>query len=187
MIIFYALVMLLSGTVFSMEKKIVLHKSPPKSKVETRQDCMLFAIADDDLQEVKLCWAKGCSVNKRTTYIVRGSDQTFSGMTPLMVAAFHGRGSIADFCVRHNAKLDLQNKFGDTALIIAARLGRADIVKRLIDAEANIYIKNKMEENALQAANNSFLRWNMIDPEIHAAFNYIVTLLSPGQPKLIFY
>lgn len=58
-----------------------------------------------------------------------------------MLAARHGRTSIADLLIAGGADLDVTAKYGLSALMLAVVNGHIDIALALIDAKANISLK----------------------------------------------
>ena len=81
-----------------------------------------------------------------------------NGMTPLMVASFHGRASIATALLEHGANVNA-TRTGWTTLMWACDEGHVDVVRVLLDARADVNRTNDDGETALTLAcgNNAII------------------------------
>lgn len=61
-----------------------------------------------------------------------------TGVTPLMIAAFHGRGPIARLLINAGANVNARTPLGTTALKHAMNYGHHSVVRNLIMAGATI-------------------------------------------------
>ncbi|CAG0887427.1 unnamed protein product [Darwinula stevensoni] len=97
--------------------------------------------------------------------------QDFQGMTPLMLATFHGNENCVKallYYAEHTSvqfRIDAQDIHGDTALHIAVRWGFQGIVSLLLDAGANVSVANLQGKLPKDSAHNLHIRTLIVDHE----------------------
>lgn len=74
------------------------------------------------------------------------------GLTPLMVAAGHGRESIAELLIQHGAKVNARYIDGSTALMRAVRSGDSKLVEMFLEKGADPSIKDNKGKTAIEYA-----------------------------------
>lgn len=98
-----------------------------------QQDHIWYAAAVGDQDAILRHLRNGVDVNKQ--------DLAF-GMTPLTVAAIHGKPAAIDLLVREGANVNLRFPDGNTALHAAAFFGRSECVQRLLAHGADTRARN---------------------------------------------
>ncbi len=106
------------------------------------------AVIKGDLKRVTRLIARGAKVNVR-----RPSD----GMTPLSIAAFHGKLKAAQLLLEKGARIGAGNRDGNRPLHLAAFMGRPEMVKFLLEKGARVDQQNERDETALSIVSSS---WN---------------------------
>lgn len=72
--------------------------------------------------------------------------------TPLILAAVHGYADIADLLVRHKAKVNAEDEFGNSAMFYAAVHDDVDVLDVLIEGHGDVNSKNRQGVTPLMGA-----------------------------------
>lgn len=108
-----------------------------------RPDDLWYAAAVGDLKAIQRHIQNGEDLNKQ--------DLAF-GLTPLSVAAAHGRPEAVALLLRNGADVKVTHPDGNTALHAAAFFGRVECVRRLLAAGADIRARNAEGETPLDSS-----------------------------------
>lgn len=102
----------------------------------------LWRIAEsDDFEQLEQVLAHGADVNARNS----------SGVTALMVAAYHGRLRMVRALIEHGAELNEIDKDGFTAVMLADHSGHQDVVRTLVACGANIIPRRLNKDASLRS------------------------------------
>lgn len=115
--------------------------STPRS-LTTAEQKFFFSVGQGDESYVVSELQKGFNPNLRNP----------SGTTPLMLAAFRGRVSLADQLIRNGAQLEIREAQERTALFYAVEGGNSEMVQKLLEAGANPNVKDKFNLTPLMVA-----------------------------------
>lgn len=107
-----------------------------------KQDHIWYAAAVGDEAAIRRHLDAGVDVNQE--------DLAF-GMTPLAVAAVHGRTNAVQLLLARGAQVNARLPDGNTALHAAAFFGRVEVVKTLLAAGADPTLRNEEGETPWQA------------------------------------
>ena len=81
-----------------------------------------------------------------------GAEIDFFGWAPLIYAAYNGHADIADYLLKHGAKVDAKTENGSTALFFAARFGHIEVIKLLLNNDSDPTIANENGDTAVDWA-----------------------------------
>ena len=115
----------------------------PELLVKPKQEDLLKAVMDGNLEEVTRLADRGADLNKESR----------NGWTALMWAAHKGHHPVAEFLLKHGAHPNAANKSGETPLHVAAYYGHTGICKLLLKYNADINAKDKQMQTPLHEAN----------------------------------
>jgi ankyrin repeat protein len=101
------------------------------------------------------------------------NQTSFSGLSPLMVAAESGRLEIAELLIDEGAAINLSNGDGYTALMYAALIGHFEMVELLVDEEAEINMTNNEGVNALTISLSAGLAPEFLGEEFKQIINQV--------------
>jgi ankyrin repeat protein len=107
------------------------------------------AAGSGDFKRIQSLISNGADVN----------SENEDGLTPLHVAAIHGRGTIVKLLIDHGADVNTKTEDGQTLLHHVAREGHVNVVKLLLDNGSDLSAKDNAERTPLNCA----LRWRKYD------------------------
>ena len=84
-----------------------------------------------------------------------GAEVDFFGWPPLTYAAYNGHTDVADYLLKHGAKVDAKTQNGSTALFFAARFGHIEVIKLLLNNDSDPTIANENGDTAVDWAMKS--------------------------------
>jgi ankyrin repeat protein len=111
-------------------------------ETDTRITPLIKEIIGDNYRAVKFLIDNGAKIDHRD----------YLGNTPLMYAAYYGRGDIVNLMLSYkDVDINARNNIGETALIIAAGKGYDGIVKKLLGLGVNTSYKTTILGNYIIA------------------------------------
>ncbi|MEE2641036.1 MAG: ankyrin repeat domain-containing protein [Planctomycetota bacterium] len=105
------------------------------------------AVKRGDLKTTRRLIEEGAEINAR---------REEGGMTPLAVAAFHGRLEVARFLVSKGAEVNRANNDGNTPLLLAAFMCREEMCKFLLSKGASQTQRNSRRETPLDVVSGAW-------------------------------
>lgn len=97
------------------------------------------AVDEQQVEEIRRLIRAGTSLEERNT----------AGLTPLLLAAATGRGSVVAALIRENANVEVRGPNGTTALMFSIQAGNLDIAARLLESGADVNAIDHSGETAL--------------------------------------
>jgi len=113
------------------------------------------AVNNDALDEELLDYTSDGNTLMVETLLFAGASvkaKTYTGWTPLHIAARWGNTAVAQFLIKSKASVDAETQDGWTPLHLAAQGGRVDSVKVLLRAGANVRARTVSGKNPLSIA-----------------------------------
>ena len=123
------------ATIGSIRQRIEYEDS---NRLETKKETSLHAaVKNNDIEHIKVLLKGGLDVNG-----VDVSMNSYTGLTPLLIAIFEKNFDLVKFLIENKADLNVKSETGITPLFAAAMDRSLDIVRLLIEKGANVNMKS---------------------------------------------